>query len=242
MDKNATSKAVPSHIAIIMDGNGRWAKSKGLSTIAGHRAGAEATRLVVRKASELGINYLTLYTFSTENWLRPKSWIEELMGLLRHYLKSDIKELIQNNVRLKIIGDREKLAPDILQLIHDAETKTAQNTGLNLILALSYGGRDDITTALQKISQKVISGELLPENISHQTISDHLYTAGIPDPDLLIRTSGEMRISNFLLWQMAYTEFEFVDTFWPDFTPDTLEAALKNFQQRERRYGNVSAS
>lgn len=241
MVKADVSKTGLDHIAIIMDGNGRWAKAKGLSTIAGHRAGAEATRHVVRKSSELGIKYLTLYAFSSENWLRPKPWIEELMGLLRYYLKNDIKELVQNNIRLKIIGDQDKLAPDIRKLIQSAEAETAQNTGLNLFLALSYGSRDEITRATQLIAQKVLSGALLPENITHQTLSDHLYTTGIPDPDLLIRTSGEMRISNFLLWQMAYTELIFADTLWPDFAPENLESAITSYHQRERRYGNVSA-
>ncbi|MBX9805054.1 MAG: isoprenyl transferase [Alphaproteobacteria bacterium] len=233
---------LPSHVAIIMDGNGRWADQNKVSTISGHRIGAEATRKIVRHAATRGIKYLTLYAFSSENWLRPKGWVEELMGLLRYNLKNQIQELADNGVCLKVIGDRTRLPPDIVSLIEESEAKTSQNNQITLIMALSYGGRDEILFATKKIAEQVKEGSLSIEDITPDTFSQNLYTTGIPDPDLLIRTSGEKRVSNFLLWQMAYTEFVFSPTLWPDFSPDDFDQALETFQQRERRYGAVIAS
>lgn len=232
-----TSTRIPQHVAIVMDGNGRWATRQGVSTIAGHRAGEQAARAIVRHAGNLGIEYLTLYTFSSENWKRPKLWVEELMGLLRYFLRNEIKELVDNNVHLKVIGDRSLLDSDIRSMIHEAEEATANNDGLHLQLAISYGGRDDITRAVQKIAEEISNGTLSPTDINESIISAHLDTTGIPDPDLLIRTSGEMRISNFLLWQLAYSEFIFVEEYWPDFTPALLDEAIEEFQNRERRFG-----
>lgn len=233
---------LPRHVAIIMDGNGRWADQNHVSTISGHRAGAEAARKIVRHAATRGIPWLTLYAFSAENWLRPQGWIDDLMGILRHTLKNQVQELADNGVRLKVIGDQAKLPPDIVDLIEKSEEKTASNNRLTLIMALSYGSRDEIVNATKKVAEQVKVGHLKVEDITVGTISHHLYTAGIPDPDLLIRTSGEKRISNFLLWQMAYTEFVFSPTLWPDFSADDFDQALETYQQRERRYGATIAS
>lgn len=233
---------VPRHVAIIMDGNGRWADRNGVSTISGHRMGAEATRKIVQHAAKRGISYLTLYAFSAENWLRPKGWVEDLMGLLRHNLKNQVQDLAENGVCLKVIGDRSKLPPDIISLIEESEAKTALNNKIHLTMALSYGGRDEILNATKNIAVKIKSGQLTVDEITAEVFAQNLYTAGIPDPDLLIRTSGEERISNFLLWQMAYTEFVFSPTLWPDFSPEDFDQALETYQQRERRYGAVIAS
>lgn len=233
---------LPRHVAIIMDGNGRWAEQNRVSTISGHRMGAETTRKIVKHAASLGIPYITLYAFSSENWLRPKGWIEDLMGLLRHNLKSQVDELCENGVCLKVIGDRSRLPGDIVTLIEESEAKTKGNTRITLIMALSYGGRDEILNATRSIAAQVKDGALNVEDITPDVFSQSLYTAGIPDPDLLIRTSGEKRISNFLLWQMAYTEFVFSPTLWPDFSSQDFDQALKTYQQRERRYGAVIAS
>jgi undecaprenyl diphosphate synthase len=230
----------PAHVAIIMDGNGRWATARGLPRIAGHRRGAEAVRRTIVAATELGIRYLTLFGFSSENWKRPADEVSDLMGLLRHYLRGEIAELHRNGVRLRIIGDRTRLAPDIVALIENAEATTRGNAGLNLVVALSYGGRAEIAAAAQAVARRVVAGELTPEAIDETRFGDALWTAGIPDPDLLIRTSGEKRISNFLLWQAAYAEFVFLDTLWPDFGKDDLVAAVEEFQRRERRYGAAS--
>jgi undecaprenyl diphosphate synthase len=227
----------PRHIAIIMDGNGRWAQARGLPRIAGHRQGAEALRRTVRAAGELGIPYLTLFGFSSENWKRPVAEIDDLMGLLRHYLRGEIAELHRNRVRLRVIGDRERLAPDIVTLIANAETLTRDNTGVNLTIALSYGGRAEIVAAVRSLAAKAVDGGLAPDAIDEDVISRHLFTAGIPDPDLLIRTSGEQRISNFLLWQCAYSELVFTKTLWPDFGRADLEQAIADFGCRDRRYG-----
>lgn len=233
---------LPQHVAIIMDGNGRWAEKNHASTISGHRMGAEATRKIVQHAATRGIRYLTLYTFSSENWLRPQGWIDELMGLLRYNLKNQVQDLAENGVCLKVIGDRTKLPPDIVSLIEESEAKTAGNTRITLLMALSYGGRDEILFAAKKMAEQVQAGALKVEDITPDVFSHNLYTKGIPDPDLLIRTSGEKRISNFLLWQMAYTEFVFSPTLWPDFSADDFDQALQTYQQRERRYGAVIAS
>jgi undecaprenyl diphosphate synthase len=237
-----TFSRLPRHVAIIMDGNGRWAEQNRVSTISGHRMGAEATRKIVHHAATRGISYLTLYAFSTENWLRPQGWVDELMGLLRYNLKHQVQELFENGVCLKVIGDRGRLPTDIAQLIEDSETKTAHNNRITLIMALSYGGRDEILHATRKIAGDIQEGLMKVEDISLETIGKNLYTAGIPDPDLLIRTSGEERISNFLLWQMAYTEFVVCPTLWPDFSADDFDNALNIYQQRDRRYGAVIAS
>jgi len=229
--------APPRHIAIIMDGNGRWAKARGLPRIAGHRRGAEAVRRTLKAAAELEIPYLTLFGFSSENWKRPLAEIDDLMGLLRHYLRGEIAELHRNGVRLRVIGDRGRLAPDIVTLIENAEALTRDNGGVNLTIALSYGGRAEIITAMRALAAKAAVGELRPEAIDEATVSSHLFTADIPDPDLLIRTSGEQRISNFLLWQCAYAELVFTKTLWPDFGRDDLEAAIADYGCRERRYG-----
>jgi len=229
--------APPAHVAIIMDGNGRSAKARGLPRIAGHRRGADAVRRTVIAATELGISYLTLFGFSSENWKRPSAEIDDLMGLLRVYLRGEIAELHRNGVRVRVIGDRSRLAPDIVTLIDNAETLTRGNRRLTLIVALSYGGRHDIVQAARRLATDVAAGKLDPNVIDETRFADCLYTAGIPDPDLLIRTSGEQRISNFLLWQSAYTELVFVDTLWPDFAPSDLEKAVSEFHARDRRYG-----
>ncbi|HEX3882528.1 MAG TPA: isoprenyl transferase [Stellaceae bacterium] len=233
----AVPGGTPRHIAIIMDGNGRWATARGLPRVIGHRNGAEAVRRTITAATELGIPYLTLFGFSSENWKRSPREIDDLMGLLRHYLRGEIAELHRNGVRIRIIGDRARLAPDIVTLIDNAETLTRDNTGVNLTVALSYGGRAEIVAAAQAIARKAAAGKLDPEAVDEATIERHLFTAGLPDPDLLIRTSGEQRISNFLLWQCAYAELVFIKTLWPDFGRADLEQAIADFGCRERRYG-----
>ena len=227
----------PQHIAIIMDGNGRWAQAKGLTRTAGHKRGAEAVHRAVEGAVEEGIRYLTLFGFSSENWKRPAQEVRDLMGLLRFYLKSEIKKLSNEGIRLRIIGDRYRLEPDIVTLITEAEERTADNLRLDLTIALSYGSRAEIVLASQKIAEQVAAGNISPGDISEELISSHLYTRDIPDPDLLIRTSGEHRISNFLLWQLAYTEFVFIDKRWPDFNKEDFRIAISEFQSRERRFG-----
>ncbi len=220
-----------------MDGNGRWAKLRQLPAIAGHKAGAEVARKITECASQMGIQYLTLYTFSSENWLREKSWIDDFMGLLRLYLRNELKSLMANNVRIQVIGDRTLFAKDIQELIKDTEEKTKNNTAITVILALSYGSRDEIVRAFRRLAQKVKVGDIDPDSIKDKDIAMSLDTAHLPDPDLLIRTSGEQRISNFLLWQMAYTEFVFMPILWPDFTIKDFESAINEYQQRNRRYG-----
>ncbi len=227
----------PTHLAIIMDGNGRWAKSRGLPRIEGHRRGADSVRTVVSCAVKYGVRYLTLYSFSSENWKRPIQEVDDLMGLLKRYLQSEIAELHKNGVRLRVIGERSDLKPDIIKLIEDAEAFTAGNTQLDLIVALSYGGRAEITKAVRRLASEVAAGRLAPDEIDEAVVTARLDTAGIPDPDLLVRTSGEQRISNFLLWQMAYTEFMFVDTLWPDFSERDFVNVISEFRRRERRFG-----
>lgn len=231
---------VPVHVAVIMDGNGRWAAARGLPRTEGHRRGAESVRSVIKAASQCGVKYLTLFGFSSENWKRPSGEVMDLMGLLRLYLRKELAELHKQGVRFRVIGDRTRLADDIQELIANAEDRTKANTGLNLVLALSYGGRAEIVQAAQSLAAQVKAGELEPSDIDETLFNRHLETADIPEPDLLIRTSGEQRISNFLLWQMAYTEFVFVDTYWPDFRGEAFEAALADYQSRDRRYGSVS--
>ena len=227
----------PRHVAIIMDGNGRWAQARGLPRIAGHRQGADAVRRTLVAAGELGIPYLTLFGFSSENWKRPPDEIESLMGLLRHYLRSEIAELHRHGVRLRIIGERDRLAGDIAGLIRNAEILTCDNDRLNLTIALSYGGRAEIVAAARAIAAEVMAGKLALDRIDEAAIGRHLFTSELPEPDLLIRTSGEQRISNFLLWQCAYAELVFTKTLWPDFGRADLEQAVADFGGRERRYG-----
>ncbi len=231
------SSNYPAHVAIIMDGNGRWAQSRGLPRFEGHRRGADAVRRTTKAAAELGIGYLTLFGFSSENWSRPKDEIFELMKLLRYYLRSETAELHKNNIRIKVIGERQAFSPDIVELIENAEKLTKNNSGLTLIVALNYGGRRDILRAAKKICD---SGLDLDDEAFELAFEQSLMTKGIPDPDLLIRTSGEQRISNFLLWQCAYTEFYYTDTFWPDFNKDDLLEALESYTKRDRRYGSVT--
>ena len=230
-------ETVPAHIAIIMDGNGRWAKSRGLPRTAGHRKGVETVRHIVQAAGELGISYLTLYGFSSENWKRPADEIFDLMGLLRRYLRAETAELHKSNVRLRMIGDRAALDGDIVALIESAEEKMRDNTGLNLTVALSYGGRQELTVAARAMAAEVAAGRLRPDDIDERMFERYLSTHGMPDPDLLIRTSGEQRVSNFLLWQTAYTELVFSDVLWPDFGRSELEAAIREYGRRDRRYG-----
>jgi undecaprenyl diphosphate synthase len=227
----------PAHVAIIMDGNGRWAKSRGLPRVAGHRRGADAVRRTVSAAAELGVTYLTLFGFSSENWKRPADEVDDLMGLLRHYLRGEIAELHANGVRVRVIGDRARLSPDIVTLIDNAESLTRGNGGLRLTIALSYGGRAEIASAARAIAAAVKEGRLAPEQVDEDLFARHLFTADMPDPDLVIRTSGEQRISNFLLWQTAYSELVFTSTLWPDFGKAELEQAIRDFHGRERRYG-----
>ena len=229
----------PVHVAIIMDGNGRWAMARGLPRSAGHKRGAESVRKSVKGAISNGVSYLTLFGFSSENWKRPPDEIRDLMGLLRLYLKSEIKDLHKEGVRLLIIGDRVNLDKDIIEIIQSSEKMTKNNTRLTLIIALSYGGRAEILHAAKQIGKDIAQGDLQISDIDEDTLSERLFTKDIPDPDLLIRTSGEQRLSNFLLWQCAYTEFIFVDTLWPDFAEADFESAIKVFQNRERRYGTA---
>jgi undecaprenyl diphosphate synthase len=242
MSVSATPRPVPRHIAIIMDGNGRWAKARGLPRIAGHRSGAEAARRAVPAAAELGVPYLTLFGFSSENWKRSSGEIEGLMGLLRHYLRAEGAELHRNGARLRVIGDLGRLAPDILRLIKHTEAVTRENSRITVTMALSYGGRAEIVAAVRTIAQKAASGNLAAELVDEECFSRHLFTAELPDPDLLIRTSGEQRISNFLLWQCAYSELVFAKTLWPDFSKRDLEQAIDEFCGRERRYGTSVGS
>ena len=227
----------PAHVAIIMDGNGRWAKARGLPRIAGHRRGAEAVRRTVKAAAAHGIAYLTLFGFSSENWKRPVDEVDDLMGLLRHYIRAEIAELHANGVRVRIIGDRARLAPDIVSLIDKAESLTGGNPGLTLTVALSYGARAEIAAASRAIAVAARDGRLAPEQVDEALFERYLLTAGMPDPDLVIRTSGEQRMSNFLLWQTAYAELVFTETLWPDFGEVELEKALREYHGRERRYG-----
>ena len=237
LPSHSEEPAPPVHVAIIMDGNGRWAQSRGLPRTAGHRKGIEAARRVVRGAAELEIAYLTLFGFSSENWKRPESEVTELMGLLRHYLKSEADELGKNGVRVSVIGDRRKLSPDIVGLIERVEEETKANTRLTLVVALSYGSRAEITEAARVLAAEVAAGRLDLSELDEEVFSSCLATEGIPDPDLVIRTSGEQRLSNFLLWQAAYSELVFTDVYWPDFTKQHLQDAVDEYHRRERRYG-----
>jgi undecaprenyl diphosphate synthase len=231
----------PRHVAIIMDGNGRWAAARGLPRGEGHRRGVEALRRTVRAAGELGIRYLTIFSFSSENWSRPLAEVNELMGLLRRFVRNDLAELHQNNVRVRIIGDRNGLSPDIGPLLIEAEELTRNNSGLNLIVAFNYGARQEIARAARRISEAIARGDLKADDIDADRFSGFLDAPDVPDPDLIIRTSGEQRLSNFLLWQAAYSEFVFVPGFWPDFDRAALEAVINEFRGRERRFGSLVA-
>ena len=232
---------VPRHVAIIMDGNGRWAAARGLPRTEGHRRGVEALRATVRAAGEIGIKVLTIFSFSSENWSRPPSEIRDLMGLLRRFIRHDLAELHRNNVRVRVIGERKDLDPDIRRLLEEAEELTRSNEGLVVVVAFNYGARQEIARAAQRMAAEVASGRLPIEGVTAEALGTYLDAADIPDPDLIIRTSGEQRLSNFLLWQAAYSEFVFVPTYWPDFDRTTLEGAIAEYRRRERRFGGLVA-
>ena len=240
-DVDPSGSGVPAHVAIIMDGNGRWARARGLPRTEGHRRGVDAVRKAVRYAVRRQIQYLTLFSFSSENWSRPPAEVAELMLLLRLFIRSDLADLNKNNVRVVIIGERAGLSPDIRKLLEDAERTTAPNSGLKLVVAFNYGGRDEIVRAVRRIAGRVADGTMSPDNISEADIHDALDTSFIPDPDLIVRTSGEKRLSNFLLWQAAYSEFVFVPTYWPDFDDAAFDAVIDEYNARERRFGGVQA-
>jgi undecaprenyl diphosphate synthase len=230
---------IPRHIAIIMDGNGRWAQLRGKPRTDGHRRGIEAVKDIVDASIEFGVSYLTLFGFSSENWKRPSVEVDDLMWLLRRFLKSETETMHRKNVRIRIIGDRSSFSSDIVELIEHSEEKTSGNDGLKLTAALSYGGRQEIITAVKKLYKDISNGQLLYENVDAEIFTDYLATSDIPDPDLLIRTSGEKRISNFLLWQIAYTELVFSEVLWPDFKRENLALAIEEYNGRERRFGEV---
>ncbi|MDH6267946.1 undecaprenyl diphosphate synthase [Rhizobium sp. SG_E_25_P2] len=241
MNKIETVK-IPRHVAIIMDGNGRWAQSRGLPRAMGHRKGVEAVREAVRVAGDTGVGFLTLFAFSSENWTRPETEVNDLMGLLKAFIRRDLAELHGENVRIRIIGARDNLRGDILPLLIEAEETTKANTGLTLVIAFNYGARDEIARAARKLAEQVAAGVLRPDQIDAVALDAQLDTQGIPDPDLVIRTSGEERLSNFLLWQAAYAELLFVPEYWPDFTRDVFYRALAVYAGRERRYGGIAAA
>ena len=230
---------LPRHVAVIMDGNGRWAKARHLPRIEGHRRGADAAREIIRTAGEVGIRYLTLYAFSAENWNRPKDEVDALMKYLIHYLRTETPELNKNNVRLEVIGQIWRLPENVQEHLKKSITTLSKNNGLTLIMALSYGSRIEIVDAARQIAEKVKSGKIEPADITEKVISDHLWTRNLPDPDLLIRTSGEMRVSNFLLWQISYAELVITPTLWPDFRKPQFFAALEEYAKRHRRFGGV---
>lgn len=234
------SGEIPTHIAIIMDGNGRWAKRRGLPRVAGHNRGVESVRDIIKACSQLGVKYLTLYTFSTENWRRPKEEVSMLMRLLLKCLRDETDELHQNNIKITMIGDINSLPPEVQKELIDAREKTKENKKMVLNLALSYSGRLEIINAVKEIAKAVSTKKINPDLINEQTISEHLMTKDMPDPDLVIRTSGEFRVSNFLLWQIAYSEFYISEVLWPDFRRNHLYEAIRSFQKRERRFGKVS--
>lgn len=238
---NRQSVRIPEHVAIIMDGNGRWAQQRGLPRAMGHRKGVEAVRETVRAAGDAGIGYLTLFAFSSENWSRPEAEVSDLMGLLKAFIRRDLADLHGQNVRIRVIGSRENLQSDILPLLIEAEDTTRHNTGLNLVIAFNYGSRDEIARAARRLAERVALGEITPADINAEALDGALDTRGIPDPDLVIRTSGEERLSNFLLWQAAYAELLFIPELWPDFTRAHFLAALETYARRDRRFGGVGA-
>lgn len=233
---------VPRHVAIIMDGNGRWAAARGLPRGEGHRRGVEALRRTVRAAGEIGIGILTIFAFSSENWARPKSEIRDLLGLLRLFIRNDLADLKRNNVRVRVIGERETLAPDVRRLLEEAEEMTRGNDGMSLVVAFNYGARQEIARAAQRLADEVAAGRLLSADITAERLSQFMDMPDLPDPDLIIRTSGEQRLSNFLLWQSAYSELVFVPTYWPDFDRTALEQAISEYARRERRFGGLAAA
>lgn len=231
---------LPRHVAVIMDGNGRWAQRRGLSRIEGHKRGKDAVQEVVETSKEIGLGYLTLYAFSTENWQRPPGEVRALMGLLRRYLRTELQRMMANNIRLRAAGDLNRLPDPVHQALAEVVHATRHNSGLTVILAISYGAREEIVAAARAVATAVQEGRLTPQEIDEQVFAQHLWTAGIPDPDLLIRTSGEFRLSNFLLWQLAYTEIYVTDTLWPDFSREEFLRALADYQGRERRFGRTA--
>ena len=232
---------VPRHVAIIMDGNGRWAAARGLPRVEGHRRGVEALRRTIRAAGDIGISFVTIFSFSAENWSRPATEIGELMGLLRRFIRNDLADLHKSNVRVRVIGERQSLDPDIGRLLTEAEELTKNNNGLTLVVAFNYGARQEIARAARRMAVEIESGALKTADVTMETIGKFLDAPDLPDPDLVIRTSGEQRLSNFLLWQSAYSELVFIPTYWPDFDRATLEAAILEYQQRERRFGGLVA-
>lgn len=235
-----TGRKIPQHIAIILDGNGRWAKAKGMPRNYGHTAGARNVETVCQAAHDLGVKYVTMYAFSTENWNRPEGEVEALMKLLESYLKNCIKTADKNNMRVRVIGDTTRLSERFQERIRELEAASAKNDGLNLQIAINYGSRDEMTRAMRRMSEDVAAGKRKPEEIAESVFEEYLDTAGIPDPDLLIRTSGELRLSNFLLWQLAYSEFYFTDVPWPDFHKEELERAIEAYNKRDRRFGGLT--
>mgnify|MGYP000369669126 FL=1 len=235
-----TGRKIPQHIAIILDGNGRWAKAKGMPRNYGHTAGAKNVETVCQAAHDLGVKYVTMYAFSTENWNRPEGEVEALMKLLESYLKNCIKTADKNNMRVRVIGDTTRLSERFQERIRELEAVSAKNDGLNLQIAINYGSRDEMTRAMRRMSEDVAAGKRKPEEITESVFEEYLDTAGIPDPDLLIRTSGELRLSNFLLWQLAYSEFYFTDVPWPDFHKEELERAIEAYNKRDRRFGGLT--
>ncbi|USG67960.1 isoprenyl transferase [Brevibacillus ruminantium] len=230
---------IPNHIAVIMDGNGRWAKARNLPRIAGHRSGMKTVKEIVRASDEIGVKYLTMYAFSTENWKRPREEVDFLMKLPQEFLSTELEELVERNVRIRMVGSKEELPAHTIKALETAEMRTRGNTGLQLNFALNYGGRKEIAIAVKDIVTRIQAGEIDLDQLNEEMISRHLYTSDIPDPDLLIRTSGELRLSNFMLWQLAYTELWFTDVLWPDFTREHLYQAIAEYQGRARRYGAV---
>ena len=235
-----TGRKIPQHIAIILDGNGRWAKAKGMPRNYGHTAGARNVETVCQAAHDLGVKYVTMYAFSTENWNRPEGEVEALMKLLESYLKNCIKTADKNNMRVRVIGDTTRLSERFQERIRELEAASAKNDGLNLQIAINYGSRDEMTRAMRRMSEDVAAGKRKPEEITESVFEEYLDSAGIPDPDLLIRTSGELRLSNFLLWQLAYSEFYFTDVPWPDFHKEELERAIEAYNKRDRRFGGLT--
>lgn len=232
---------VPRHLAVTMDGNGRWAKVRGKARTEGHRAGTDALRKLVELSIRYGIEYLTVFSFSSENWSRPKEEVNFILGLMRRFVASDLDKLSANNVCIQIVGERDGLNDQILALINKAESETAQNTGLKLIIAFNYGGKAEITNAVRRIAKKVRDGSLALEDIAEETVAAELYTVDIPEPDVVLRTSGEQRFSNFLIWQAAYSELVFIDEYWPDFDESVFIKVLEDYSRRERRFGGVEA-
>jgi undecaprenyl diphosphate synthase len=241
LDTNELDRSgkIPEHVAVIMDGNGRWANMRSLPRVAGHRAGMKAVKDVVKAADEIGVRYMTMYAFSTENWKRPRDEVDFLMKLPQEFLSTELDELIERGVKIRMLGSKDRLPSHTLNALLQAEEKTRENTGLQLNFALNYGGRDEIVKAFSELAARVKSGELDPTEINEADISRYLYTSDIPDPDLLIRTSGEIRLSNFMLWQLAYTEMWFTDVLWPDFNREHFYQAIAEYQGRARRYGAV---